>query len=241
MKLLFDIITSSWFQLIFAFSGWIVASLVTTKTGTKILGILKHFLYLIINPAIIYSTCFTYEFINIPQDDIKDLLFKIYNSKEIENCKLNRNGFKDYECKLRYPGLDYIFNVEETNSGSILYVKILETESNYRNLNTNIKNTVIKEFVQNIVLKQILNTYTSSQFKADYQLVLRFTKPKYNYFVKERFSTIPKGYVTQALISVKDADNDNFILSANLEQINITVRNDFNEFMKILDKYISIV
>lgn len=242
MQHIIDFFNSDWLKIFLTFSGWIIALLVTTKPGILILSLIKHFWYLIINPAIIYSASFRYEFLNVDFNEVKDLMREIYNCKDLEKFKLKRNGFEhDYKCKLHYPGLDYSLEIEELTRGAVLTVLIKETESNYKNLNGHIKNVIIKDFVKNIILANILKKYTTNQYISTYELILKFSNPKYNYFLKERFSGIPKGYVSNALLTVKDAINENFTLNANLNEMNICVKNNFDEFIKILDKYMSII
>jgi hypothetical protein len=125
MQHIIDFYNSDWFKILLTFSGWIIAIMVTTKPGILFLSLIKHFWYLIVNPAIIYSASFRYEFINIDCNEVKNLMNEIYNCKDLEKFKLKRNGFAhDNKCNLHYPGLDYTLEVEELTRGSVLLLTI---------------------------------------------------------------------------------------------------------------------
>ena len=94
--------------------------------------------------------------------------------------------------------------------------------------------------MRELVLLHIQEKYTTSQYTVNYQFNLRFSEIKYNFFLKERFTKIPKGYVSNALVTIKDIDNSNFSLEADLNGLNICVNNNLDMFVKMIEKYISI-
>ena len=235
-----SIINSDWIKFIYG-TGWLWALLVSTKFGNNILAGAKHLWYKIKNPPIIYSASFEFEFKEINTTQINNLAEAIYKSTTLSKYKLNRNGQINNCYKLHYPGLDYIITVEQLYENTNLTIKIKETESNYNNLNNHIKNIVIYAFIKEIVLAKILETYTTMQFTSKYQFNMKFSERKYNFFLKERFTNVPKGYVSDALVTIKDVSEDDFILTANLNGISICVKNDFDKFIRIFLKYISII
>ena len=95
--------------------------------------------------------------------------------------------------------------------------------------------------MKDLVLSEILRLYNTSQFESKYQFNLRFSEKKYNFFLKERFTKIPKGYVSNALITIKDTNDEKFILDADLNGLSICVKDDFDKFLKMFKKYISIL
>lgn len=237
---IWNIINSDWIKFV-SETGWVWALLVSTKIGNNILSWLKHCLYCIKNPPIVYSANFNFEFEDVEATQINSLVKSIYKNQLLQKYKLKRDGYNSNKCNLRYPGIDYILEVEERDNVISLMIRIKETESNYNNLNNNIKNIIIGSFLKEIVLAKILETYTTTQFTAKYQFNLKFPERKYNFFLKERFANIPKGYVSNALVTIKDIENQGFILEADLNGINICVKDDFDKFLKIFSKYIAIV
>lgn len=239
-EVIINILNSDWLNVIYS-TGWLLAFLVSTKIGNKILAFLKHIFYLFKNPPIIYSASFDFDFFDINSEEINNLVRTIYKSEKLSNLKLVRNGQNFNIYKLHYPGIDYEFNIEENGENAKLLIKLKETESNYNNLNRHIKNELIYKFMRDFVLVYIQEKYTTSQYTVNYQFNLRFSEIKYNFFLKERFTKIPKGYVSNALVTIKDVDNSNFLLEADLNGLNICVNNNLEMFVKMIEKYISIV
>lgn len=235
------LINSDWFQILLSSSGWIIAFLVSTKYGIKILSFFKHIFYTIKNPPIIYSINYNFIFLNADYGQISEIMKNIYNDSSLEQYKLSRAGIKNNYCKLHYPGVDYIIEICSNNDEIMLNIKINETEANYNNINNHIKKIIIKKFGKEVVQNQILKVFNTTQFKAIYQLNLKFTESQNNYFIKERFAKIPKGYVSDCLLTVKDKSDDSFLLSANLKEIKITSRGNFDKFIDMIGKYSSIV
>lgn len=239
-EIILNILNSNWIKFIYG-TGWVLAFLVTTKTGNKILTFFKHIFYWFKNPPIIYSASFDFDFLDINAEEINNLVKTIYKSEKLSSLKLVRNGQKYSSYKLHYPGIDYEFNIEEINENTKLLIKLKETESNYNNLNRHIKNELIYKFMRELVLVYIQEKYTTSQYTVNYQFNLKFSEMKYNFFLKERFTQIPKGYVSNALVTIKDVDNSNFFLEADLNGLNICVNNNLDMFVKMIEKYISII
>lgn len=239
-QILNDFLHSDWMTVFYS-SGWFCAILVSTKFGNNILVWLKHIWYSLKNPPIIYSASFNFEFYNIDILQINNLVESIYKSKILSKYKLTRNGQYLNNYKLHYPGLDYLFEIEDNAATTNLIIKIKETESNYNNLNNHIRKIIIESFMKDLVLSEILRLYNTSQFESKYQFNLRFSEKKYNFFLKERFTKIPKGYVSNALITIKDTNDENFILDADLNGLSICVKDDFDKFLKMFKKYISIL
>ena len=240
IKIIIDIMHSDWIQFIYG-TGFFWGLLVSTKTGNNILSMMKHCFYCVKNPPIIYSASFNFEFDNVNTNEISNLAKDIYKSENLSKYKLKRNGNNANEFKLHYPGLDYIFEIENNDEFTTLTINIKETESNYNNLNGHIKNIVIGAFMKEIVLSKILEIYTTSQFKSNYQFNLKFSEKKYNFFLKERFVKTSKGYVSSALITIKDKEDEDFILDADLNGMCICVKNNFDKFLTMLSKYVSII
>lgn len=235
-----NIINSDWIKFIYG-TGWVLAFLVSTKLGNNILTFIKHIWYGIKNPPIIYSASFEFEFNEIDITQINNLVESIYKSPKLSKYKLNRSGQTNNIYKLHYPGIDYIFEFEEQNDKTNLIVKIKETKSNYNNLNNHIKKIIIEAFMKDIVLSNILEKYNTSQFSCKYQFNLKFSKKKYNFFLRERFVNMQKGYVSSALVTIKDVKDEDFVLDADLSGISICVKNSFDKFLRMFSKYISIV
>lgn len=236
-----NIITSEWFQVLFSLLGWLIAGLLTTKIGLKVLSFFRHIYYVIKNPPIIYSVNYNFTFPNIETDLIVEIMKNIYNHSLLSKYKLNRAGIKGNCCKLHYPGIDYLIETTNIDDNVILNIKINETESNYNNLNMHIKKIIIQSFGREIILNEILKKLNTSQFNAIYQLTLKFSETQNNYFIKERFTRMPKGYVSSCLLTVKDKSDTSFILSANLKELTITLENNFDNFIDMISKYSSII
>ncbi len=241
VKQIIDFIDSTLFKTILVLGGYFWAFLVTTKMGNNIRSFFKNFIYKFRNPPIIYSASFIFEFKDAEYTSITALMNKVFYNNSISKYKLQQNGLKDSCCNFHYPGLDYVLEVEQCEEFISLSINIKETESNYKNLTGHIKNMIIKGFIEDIVLSEISKEYTTEQYEANYQFNLKFTEQKYNFFLKERFTNISKGYVSNALVTIKDENDDNFVLTADLKGISICVKNNFSRFIELMGKYSSIV
>ena len=243
-----EIISSLFSNCIKYFSGWIFSGfiffLIKTKTGNTILSWLKHCWYLIINPAIRYSASFSFYFDeDVSESDLKDLISKIYNNPLIDKYKLNREGLNDLYCKFYYAGINYLLEIDKNDADDKInvYLKLKETESNYKNLRKHLNCDSIKGFVKDVVLSEIQHKYTSNDFRGIYEIKLYFTEQKYNFFVTGRLEKIPKGLIDSISVIIKDDKKDNWNIYANTESIKIIVENDIEDFFDSIKKYLSIL
>lgn len=223
-------------------TGMILQFFIANRYGIVIHSFFKHIIYSGTNPLISYY--YQYQFVfdeEINPEILENILKDIYKSSFLEQTGFRKRDFNKEHIKFNYFEIELDLKITITNEGN--YKLILSTtnknRTHYNIIRKALKDIEMKKLVKKLIIKTINDQ--KIEFKSIFSIRLDFIDLANNFFVKDRAQLLKKGKVESFFIVIKDSEEDTATINADLEGLTITVEDDFDFFLNIVNKYISII